>query len=285
MTIRFAEMTFAHVAELEDNFGDSVPHTQRLPGRDGGWSHDGDLPAPTAIGTVTLGCWLVAPTRATMDAQRDAVLALSALGLQRLTVQPTDPASPERTCWARVNYVRLTERKDAHTDLWQKVQIVFQVPDPHWYAVAYGVDWQVGGGVLLGQADLTLGRGAYVINASGTLTTASLTHLGNTTALATFAVQPPAGQTCDLPRLQRVVDGQVVDEVVYNGTLSAGDEWVVDGRRGLVTLNGASAFGASLRYLHPSFLRLAAGVNSVQVRFANPTDAATVRVWFDHTYR
>lgn len=285
MTIRFAEMTFSHVAELDDNFGDSAPQTQRLPGRDGGWSHDGDHPAPTAIGTVTLGCWLVAPTRAAMDTQRDALLALSAIGLQRLVVQPTDPATPERTCWARVNYVRMSERKDAHTDLWQKVQVVFQVPDPHWYSNGYGVDWQLGSGAALGDIDVTLGQGAYVINASGTLTSASLTHLGNTPALAAFSIQPQAGQSCQMPVVQRVVAGQVVDEVAYRGTLSADDEWLVDARRGLVTLNGVSAFGANLRYLHPSFLRLAAGVNSVQVRFANPTDAATVRLWFDHTYR
>lgn len=285
MTIRFADTTFTHIAEFDDNFGDSVPHTQRLPGRDGGWSHDGDLPAATAIGTVTLGCWLVAPTRAAMDAQRDALLALSALGLQRLVVQPTDPATPERYCWARVNYVRMTERKDAHSDLWQKVQVVFQVPDPHWVTAGYGVDWQLGSGASVGELDLTLGRGAYLIHATGTLTAASLTHLGNTPALVAFSIQPQAAQSCQWPRLQRVVAGQVVDEVAYSGTLHAGDEWVVDGRRGLVTLNGASAFGASLRYLHPSMMRVAAGVNSLQVRFANPSDAATVRIWFDHTYR
>lgn len=285
MTVRFADTTFAHVAELEDNFGDNVPQTQRLPGLDGGWTHDGDQPAPSAIGNVTVGCWLVATTRAGMDAQRDAILALVSLGVQRLVVQPTDPAEAERFCWARLNYIRMNERKDAHTDLWQKVQLVFQVSDPHWYTLGYGVDWQLGSGASLGATDLALGSGAYTINASGTLTSATLTHLGNAVALAALSIQPASGDQCQMPRLQRVVAGQVVDEVAYRATLNGGDELILDARRGLALLNGASAYGPTLTYQHPAFMRLMTGENSLQVRFHNPTDAALVRMWFNHTYR
>lgn len=285
MTIRFADYTFSHIAELDDNFGDSVPQTQRLPGLDGGWSHDGDDPTPTTIGSVTLSCWLVAPTRAAMDTQRDALMRLVAMGLQRLVVQPTDPAADPRFCWARLNHIRMNERKDAHTDLWQKAQVIFHVPDPHWYTLGYGVDWQLGDGALLGDSGLELGSGAFVINASTTLTSATLTHNGNATAIAAVSIQPPDGASCHNPRVQRVVDGQVVDEIAYSATLNAGDEWIVDARRGLALLNGESAFGTKLRYLHPSFLRLAPGDNSLQVRFADSSNAATVRVWFNHTYR
>lgn len=285
--ITFGSYTFpTTLAEFEDNFADAVPQSQRLPGLDGGWNEDGDGRANTAVGRVTVGFWLVAQSRSDMDDQRDTVARMLESGLAKLTYQPTDPADPPRFCWARVNYIRMGERKDAHTDLHQKVQVIFQAPDPHWL-IGTATPWALGDGSTIGQGGLTIGGGGTptIINASGTLTSATISHAGNAETIATVSIQTGAGQTCQNPTLQRILNGHVVDEIAYTGTLGANQELTISGRAQVVMLNGVSAFGPNFSYAHPDFLRLTPGDNAIQVRFQNGGDAATVKVWFYTTYR
>lgn len=285
--ITFGSFTFpATLAEFEDNFADAVPHSQRLPGLDGGWNDDGEGRANTAVGRVTVGFWLVAQSRADMDDLRDAVAGMLESGLAQLTYQPTDPTDPPRFCWARVNYIRMGERKDAHTDLHQKVQVIFQVPDPHWL-IGTATPWALGDGSSIGQSGLTLGGGGspLIINASGTLTTTTLHQPGNAESIATVSLQTGAGQSCQNPTVQRVVEGNVVDAFAYTGPLGPNQELTVSGRTQVVMLDGVSAFGPQFTYTHPDFLRLAPGDNTLLVRLAASEDSVTVKVWYYTTYR
>ena len=76
----------------------------------------------------------------------------------------------------------------------------------------------------------------------------------------------------------------VVDEVVYTGTLSAGDTLSINGKTGAITVNGSSDW-ANISYEHRDFLRLLPGENSIKVVFANAGDAATVTFYYRDSYR
>jgi hypothetical protein len=118
------------------NFGDLVPRTSRLIGVSGGFDGYGGAPAPQSVGRVQFGFTLIAQTRAEMDAKRDTLKQLSNWGVQRLYIQPSDQATPERYCYARLNNINMAQRLDEHTNLWQPVQLVFQVSDPRWISEA-----------------------------------------------------------------------------------------------------------------------------------------------------
>lgn len=285
--LTFGSYTFpATLAEFSDNFKDTTPQTVRLPGMDGGYNQDGDKTSNTAIGKVTVGFWLVAQSRAAMDDLRDAVGAMVEYGYQQLTYQPTDPADAVRFCWARVNYIGDSERKDEHTDLHQKVSITFQVPDPRWY-VGTALPWRLGDGHQIGDVGLTIGGGGTpeTTVAAGTLTSDTITNNGNTTAIATVAIICGAAETCQNPIVRRRKNGEIVDEFQYLGTIGNNGELYVSGRLQRASLDGDNIIGNLFTYEHPDFLRLEPGANTIEILFSNAGDDATVYYWFATPYR
>lgn len=285
--LTFGAYTFpATLAEFNDNFADTTPQTVKLPGMDGGYNSDGDAASNTAVGKVTVGFTLVSQTREGMDDLRDAVNAMVHYGLQQLTYQPTDSGDPTRFCWARVNYINIAERKDEHTDLHQKVSVIFQAPDPRWLVDA-AAPWRIGDGHLIGDTGLTIGGDGTpaTIAASGTSTTGSITNTGNAPTIATVAIRCDASHTFVNPTIRRYKSGEIVDEFTYTGTIGNNGELLVSGRTQQVFLDGDSVLGANFSYEHPDFLRLEPGANDIRVISTSGASQATVTVWFYSAYR
>lgn len=264
------------------NFSNAVPKTVRLPGLDGGFNLDGDEAADRETGRVTVGFMLQADTREDMDALRDAVNAMYDYGLAQLLYQPTDTAEATRYCWASVNYITMSQRKDAHTDLWQPVQIIFQVPDPTWIVQPSGA-WLIGDGSLIGEPGLIIGGGAVTISASGTSSSGTVTNSGNVRRIGRVYVTPGVGDSCENPTIKRVVGGIVADSVTWTGTLNAGDVLVIDGARQQISINWVADWD-NVSYQHPDFLRLLPGSNSIVVEFTNAGDAAEVEIYYEDGY-
>jgi hypothetical protein len=196
-----------------------------------------------------------------MQALIDAVYALPALGKRKLYFR-AQGETLWRWCYARVNNINLPRDFSKHTDLFQSGSITFQASEPHWY----------------------LDEASDSVTASGTQTNDTITPTGNDMVLPLITVSCGVGQTCQNPKIQRLVSSVVMDEVVWTGTLTAGQNLIINCRSKSVkrdTVDGYSAFD----FEHPSWFRLASGANSVRVIFANAGDAATVLFTWFPTYR
>jgi hypothetical protein len=230
-----------------------------------------------------VGFTLVANTRVEMDDMRDAVAAMYNYGQQKLTYQPTEPTDPERFCWALINNIRMAERKEGQTDFRQPVTVDFQVPYPRWEYGQY-LPWTLGDGSKLGDTGLKIGGGGLEIAASGELTEETVTNLGNAEALVAIAFKPGTHDSCERPTIQRWINNSVVDQVSWTGLVGGDSELFICGKRRLITYNGAGLLYGSFDYEHPDFFRLAPGENTIKIKFLNAIDAATVTLWYAHTW-
>lgn len=269
-----------------DNFGDTLPTSKRLPGVSGEWNEDGDLPPAHRSGVVELGYRLEAENYAAMDALRDGVRKLNSYGWAQLIRQPNDQTAATQFCWARIVQSRMERKKSLRddSDLWQEVRLVWNVPDPRWFGGS-NAQWQFGDGSDWGDAGLKWTSGGVDIAASGTVTDDTITMSGNGVAVPTISIAPGALNSCEDPIIQRLVNSVVIDEVSYVGTLGATDTLTINGAMGRVDLNGVSVWGSGFDYTMPDFFRLLPGSNSIRVKFTNGGDAATVKFMFHDVYR
>lgn len=286
--VSFGTYTFPKtLKEFVSNFGDVVPSTVRMPGLDGAWNSDGDGDAPSQTGKITVGFMLMAETREEMDALRDAVRGLRRQGVARLVYQPTDPTDPARFCLARVNMLIMSERKDNHTDLWQDVQLIFQVSDPVWKVNNYGGHYIGEPGLIIDDpATWTIGGGGYSVAASGLSTSITVPYVGNAPAIPKVFIEPGSGDSCEDVIIERVASsGLVLDSVRYSGVIAFGQSLCIDGEKQIVTVNGAEAWANVMDYQHPDLLRLEPDETSFIVKFKNAGDAADVQFNFYDAYR
>lgn len=262
------------IQTLSTNFGDTVPRIVKLPGQSGGLNEYGGDIIPREVGRITVSFTLTTRERESMTALRDAVMAMLGWGEKRLFMRPTDPDLSERFCYASVNNINMPEQPAKHTDLWQPVTIVFQSPDPIWQTLGNEAprwgEFSWGGGALWGG-----GAGEAV---SGVQTDLTISQTGSAVVTPRFRIVCGVGQTCEDPTIQRIVDGQVVDEVSYVGTLVEDDELEINCRALSVKLNGNDAYSSAFDFAHPAWFRLAPGSNSIRITFANSGDAATVYI-------
>lgn len=242
------------------NFGDTLTATSRVPGLHGGFDDLGDEVGASEIGKVNLTFFLWSETREGMTAKRDEVMKMADWGVQKLYLQPTDPGLSLRWCKARVNSIQPPEQPNEHTDLRQPVTMIWQAASPFWKVdpfTQYLYGTALYGSMIMG--------GVTADNVSGTSTTISKTVGGSAYTQAKLTLYCEAGQSIANPIIQRVVNGSVVDQVSYAGTLNANDVWVVDAQTYSVSLNGNAAYDTTFDYLHPSLFRLAPGSNSIRV--------------------
>jgi hypothetical protein len=294
-TIAFDDYTFPQTAlTYNNNFGDAMPTTVKLAGMDGVWSEEGDEPAPRASGRVTISFTVdfetalrrhgyTSITDANIeDAMRlelDAIKKLHSKGLQRLTI--TSGTQAARYCYAKVNNIPETN-KPVEGNVFIPIQVVFHVPNPIWLSGDYaGLKYGSGAGKY--GAGLKYGAGALAVALSGLTTTTTITNNGNAIAVCKVVVATVAGQTALNPKVQRLKNGQAVDEISYTGTLTNGDAIKWDGRRHSIRLNGVDAW-ANASYQHPDMLRLEPGDNAIKVIMGGGGNAGTLRVWFNDTY-
>lgn len=259
------------------NFADLVPVTQRLPGLSGGFDHYGNDPAPSSIGRVQLTYYLLSATRSGMDTLRDACKRMAAWGKQPLWLRPTD-GSAERWCMARVNNISINEDLRGNTDLWQPVNIIFQVSDPWWTGL--GNSNSVWGSFLWGSG--TWGGGTpTLVTGSGSIT---LTNNGSLATPVDITITPPAGEVAIDPIIRRIVNGEIVDEVKWTGTLTSADTLSIRASSQAVYLNAVNAYDSRFSALRTRWMQIEPGSNSIVVQMAEATNEANVNLRYLERY-
>lgn len=264
-----------HQERISSNFANLVRTSQRMVMTSGGFDRYGISKAPNEVGTITLQLTIKSSTRNGMEALRDSLRAIVRYGLTILVYQPTNPAESERFCYGRVTSISMPQSPSQHTDLHQQVTINWEVPNPVWH-VAGSLGDLLGVNFMLGTS--ILGGSPTTINAIGTSTSATVTNNGNAPALAVVTLITSPSQTCQNPTIRRIVGGNTVDEISYTATIGNSHTLIADAQSKTVTLDSVNSFNSSFDFLHPSWLRLEPGANTIRVVFANSGDAATVKI-------
>lgn len=264
----------------EMRLGGVVTHTNRLPGMDGAFDQYGHGPAPLEVGNVRVTFGMVDESGESLDAQRDAVMALAAWGKGMLVAQPTILAAPERYCWARANNVRIAERPAGDTEMIQQVSIDFQVAEARWHVNRFSVGrWGFG---LKWGGGTKWGGDAPAQTCAGELTAFEVDNAGIVAALPRIVIAVGPGQSVANWVLERVVGVTVEDQVSLAGPLVAGDIVQIDCRSAAVLMNYGDAY-SRLASLRPSWMELPPGRSLLRVRMA-AGDECSVRVLYDDAY-
>lgn len=254
----------------------------KLPGLDGGIDQFGSGRGQSANGDISIEGWFEGDTPSALQDLLDAAGQLADLGIGRLYIQPEVGA--ERFCFARLNAESWSQNVRDVPHRRQRVQFNFQVAQARLYSDAgyWPPFWD---GTYDWDGTISWGENAYVIDASGVSTEDTLTISGNAEALPMVSILPESTDSIENPRIQRVVDGQVVDEIAYGGVLSDTDELFVDGGRQYSQLNGVSTWKPDVTFKHRALFRLAPGANLIRILAENAGDAARVRIWYLDTWR
>lgn len=253
------------LTQLDVNFANTVPRTMRLPGLEGGFDEYGDSPAPSEIGKVTARFRFNATSGTAMQALRDAVRGLAALGRGTLVIQPSGgtAAYAERWTWARINSVQVPEKMAAISDAVQDISVDWQVAESRWYS-----------------DNAASGTAAAC---SGTATNFSRTNGGNAVALPVITVI--AGGTALNTLVIKRLDGATVrDRISYSGTVAIGGTLVIDCRALSVYKNGAEAYSAQFEADHPAWMRMQPGSNDFRVELESGKGANVQMDWDDTWY-
>lgn len=236
-----------------DNFKDTRPQVDRLMGVSGGVSQYGKNAPPRETGKVTLSFYLKAYDRAEMSAKRDAVNKMATWGEQLLWLRPTNyPTDPVRFCRAVINSIQMPEEPAKHTDLHQRVTVIWQVTDPRWLSWP-GTVWYWDDGTLWDAANWVEPRySSTSVNAS---TTVSLTNNGSTFTPLVIRVRATANVTNFELTLRDATDA-VVNGFRYENTLASAttDVLTVDGENLSVLHDKTTSSGIETGY--PYFTRL-----------------------------
>lgn len=268
--ISFGSYTFPdRLTQFDDNFGDAVPRTLRLPGMDGGYDQFGDDPAPTEIGRITLRLKVaqdgmdLASQGSAMQALRDDLRALTGMGRQVLTIEPSG-GTAQRWTWARANFVQINQKMPAISDRLSDFTIDWQAADPHWYS--------------------DNANSGTAVAASGTATDFTLNNGGNARTVPTLTLIAGTAALASGVTVRRLDGTAVVDEVSYGGTVSAGGTLVIDCRALAVRLGGADGYGTAFAYEHPAWLRLLPGDNDYRIILGSGQTASVTFDWDDAWY-
>lgn len=242
-----------------DNFASLVTKTVRVAGVNGGLSNLGSGPGLSPIGTVRADNWLDFYDLTEATDKVDSVREMAGWGYQPLIMQPEYGAT--RWCWARLNDQQLQQDARNVPHKRQKVPVVFEVPDPFWYALGTEIVW--GGGAKWGAATSIWGGsgGSTSIVGSGTI---SVTVGGNAFTFARLFVKNSSGAAVSNLVIKRLVNHKVEDQITYYGTIPDGTTLVIHPRRRRVLL-GTTPMPAELDALYPDWMRLYPGVNSLSV--------------------
>lgn len=265
---------------LWTNFGNLVARTRRMPGMDGGFNEFAGARPPSEIGQVRWGGVLLASSRDDMQAKRDALNEMLTWGEQVLWYQPykisTAAADAPRFTWATVNDISMQQDLSGFSDLHQIVQINWQCPVPFWHRPGAGTAWWGGAASDHTLFGTTWGGGRFWANSISAITTidAPTETVGHNVANGdapthpVFSIIIPAGKTASHIRIQRKVNNGVVDELVYNGTLVAGDQLCIRPGKKKVRLNGVNAYN-KLDVLNGDWMLFYPGTNTVKYSMSN----------------
>ena len=276
---KFHTYVFRYEQDYRDNFADVLARTSRVVGVSGGVDEFGRGMALAEVGNVQVGFFLIAETREGMTPLRDELKKLLSLGVKKLWMQPADPIAKPRWTWARVNNINIPERRDKHTDLWQKITLSFQCSDPRWYS--HPTAWLLDSGFVL-DAALTLGgyrASSASINNNSTL---AVTNNGSTVTPLYLRFDAGSNAVTDLRVSLRDSADVEIGRWQFVATLSAGQILEVDSTSLSVTVTDTATNG---RYavFNPlkgnGFLELPSGTNTLVF---NGTFTGNVTVFADY---
>lgn len=277
--LTFGDYTIPGLVRYSDNFNDAVQRTVRRPGLDGGFDLWGASRLPKEVGSIQATWWLQAATVAEMRTLLDEVRGLQWIGEQRLVMDPENGAATRYVMAKAINVRAAWNVANApHRQL--RVDVSWQCATSYWQTSGSGVPrfnrgFLFNNGVLFG--------GAAATTVTGVSTDLTVTVGGNAPTFATVVFEQSGGATCENPTVRRMVDGAVVDQVAYTGTLTGSNRLIIDARANAVTLDGANALG-DLTFTRNHWLELVPGVNTVRVLFANSGDESDVTVRFDERW-
>lgn len=202
---------------LSNNFSDVVPQTARILGASGGFNQYGRSAPPTSIGTISYTYWLYFDNTADAIVKRDALMAASGWGLQRLYVKPQNGDDVRYTralvnnSTANFNAADLNHRR-------MRVTITFHVPDPHWYRLPVDAPVLDTGMVLDDGHTLPTWPTSYDVSSA---TTQNITISGSARALPHIWVEPGAtGEVENLRIVRRDLDTMAAThDITWSGTV------------------------------------------------------------------
>jgi hypothetical protein len=250
---------------FDSNFRDVLARASRLPGVDGGMDEYGTGWAPSAIGKLDFGFYLVSRTVEGMQVKRDAAGAMRGWGVGQLFYQPTDTSLAERWIYCRINRISDNQKLSGHDDLFQLVTVSMQATQPFWYTAGTERLWDDGGkwddsGLWDGNASAPAPTS---ITTSGTMT---ITNNGNVFTLARVLIINDSGSTISNPIVRRIRNGEIADEVRYYGTIANNDWLEINSRsqRVLMGVSGDDVY-SDFDHLNADWFQLLPGSNSIQV--------------------
>lgn len=267
---------------ISDNFRDLVTRTKRMVGVSGGFDELGLGAAPRSIGNARFEGWLQAETRAQMSENLRLLGLMSSGDVGALVMQPMDTSLPELYCVARVNTISYAQSAVRLPRQQIKVIANFNVANPGWRRQGTaGPVW--GGGISWGNGSKW--GGTFTETAvSGLSNDISIDPGGNAFLYPQIYFSCGGGETATDIRIQRIM-GNVLDQIRYIGTLTAGDELIVDTTRRRVQLNLADAYDSNFSVITPAWFRLQGGTtNTIRVLLLNPADAGTVSFRYEEVF-
>lgn len=251
--------------DYRDNFADVLARTSRVVGVSGGVDEFGRGVALSEVGNVQAGFFLISESREGMTALRDDLKKLLGWGVKKLWMQPSDPTAKPRWTWARVNNINMPEKRERHTDLWQKVTLSFQCADPRWYS--HPSAWLLDSGEVLDDG-LTVGgyrASSTTVNNGSTIT---LTNNGSTTTPLYLRFDAGANSVTDLRVSLRDADNVEIGRWRFEDTLSANQILEVDSTALSVTVTDTATNGrydAFNPQIGTGFLELPSGTNTLVI--------------------
>lgn len=277
----------ATVTKWRDNFATLMTMSDQLPGLDGGFDNYGFGVSPSAVGTVEATFWLVVTNdqEAQMTTMKDALLTIAGWGKQTLWLQPYDKTKQERWCNARIKSIDMPEDAASCTNTQQEVHVVWEVPEARWYALPAGSSPYVWGGStsIWNDSALVWGGGAGSPYTGPGPTSFQISSGGS-------AASPPLVKlTCDAthimtnPIITRLVNGNVVESVKFNGTIGNNQVLIIDAQRLSAKLNSTDVYDV-LDLLTSSWLTVKPGVNTFQISSDLGTDQCAVKIIFNEAY-
>ena len=262
---KFHTYQFAYDQDYRDNFADVLARTSRVVGVSGGVDEFGRGVALSEVGNVQAGFFLISESREGMTALRDDIKKLLSWGVKKLWMQPSDPTSKPRWTCARINNINMPEKRERHTDLWQKVTLSFQCADPRWYS--HPSAWLLDSGEVLDDG-LTIGgyrASSTTVNNGSTI---SLTNNGSTATPLYLRFDAGANSVTDLRVSLRDVDGVEIGRWRFEDTLSANQILEVDSTALSVTVTDTTINGrydAFNPQIGTGFLELPSGANTIVI--------------------
>lgn len=261
-----------------DNFAEIVTRTNRMPGADGGLDEYGNERSPHEVGTISAEFWLHYDSPDEETSKLEAFRQMGDWGKQLLYMQPTGQRGTERWCWARVNNINTSQNANDVPHKRQRAKIIFQASDPFWYGAGNQKLWD---STYDWDSTINWDDGSFTaITGSGNMT---VTPSGNAETLGRFVAKVTGAQSFSRLIVERLANSVIVDQAILQMGLAQNDVIEIDPRRQWVVVNGENRI-ANFDFMHPDWLRLVSGANTVRVRLDEPTAAISAIVYYFDRY-